>query len=163
LAALIHPVFMLGLCYSLLAAPPLQAIGAMHAAPVFVATLLGGYASTIAIDVIGLRRRRLLAHAWVLVLTPLYWFLLSLAAWRALFQLLYDPQRREKTEHGLAKSSRISGAGLRSGQSLRPSPITDEHHEESGRPAHGAWPLRRQGCSQSRDRQVVSPAQCHQR
>jgi cellulose synthase/poly-beta-1,6-N-acetylglucosamine synthase-like glycosyltransferase len=123
LAALIHPVFMLGLCYSLLAAPPLQAIGAMHAAPVFVATLIGGYASTIAIDVIGLRRRRLLAHAWVLVLTPLYWFLLSLAAWRALFQLLYDPQRREKTEHGLAKSSRISGAGLRSGQSLRPSPI----------------------------------------
>ena len=85
-------------------------------------SLLGGYASTIAIDVIGLRRRRLLAHAWVLVLTPLYWFLLSLAAWRALFQLLYDPQRWEKTEHGLAKSSRISGAGLRSGQSLRPSP-----------------------------------------
>ena len=74
---------------------------------------------------IGLRRRRLLAHAWVLVLTPLYWFLLSLAAWRALFQLLYDPQRWEKTEHGLAKSSRISGAGLRSGQSLRPSPPSD--------------------------------------
>ncbi len=62
---------------------------------------------------IGLKRRRLLAHAWVLVLTPLYWFLLSLAAWRALFQLLYDPQRWEKTEHGLARTSRLFDARYR--------------------------------------------------
>ena len=74
----------------------------------FAATLLSGYLSTIALDMIGLKRRRLLAHAWVLVLTPLYWFLLSLAAWRALFQLLYDPQRWEKTEHGLARTSHLS-------------------------------------------------------
>jgi glycosyltransferase XagB len=109
LAALIHPFFMFGLCYSLLAVRPLEAIGAMgSAAPVFAAAFLCGYASTIALDVIGLKRRGLLAHAWVLVLTPLYWFLLSLAAWRALFQLLYDPQRWEKTEHGLARTSRLS-------------------------------------------------------
>ena len=38
LAALIHPVFMAGLCWSLFAASPLQLVGAMHAAPVFVAT-----------------------------------------------------------------------------------------------------------------------------
>jgi len=116
LAALIHPVFMVGLCYSLLAAPPLQTAGAMgHVAPVFAATFLGGYASTIALDLVGLRRRGLLAHAWVLFLTPLYWFLLSLAAWRALFQLLHDPQGWEKTAHGLASSSRLSGSGRRLG------------------------------------------------
>ena len=40
LAALIHPVFMAGLCWSLFAASPLQLVGAMHAAPVFVATFL---------------------------------------------------------------------------------------------------------------------------
>ena len=108
LAALIHPVFMAGLCWSLFAASPLQLVGAMDAAPVFVATLLCGYASTIALDVVGLRRRGLLAHAWVLLLTPLYWFLLSLAAWRALFQLIHDPQRWEKTEHGLARTSRLA-------------------------------------------------------
>ncbi len=107
LAALVHPIFMAGLCYSLLAKTPLQAVGAIDSAPVFAATLLCGYISTIALDIIGLKRRRLLAHAWVLVLTPLYWFLLSLAAWRALFQLLYDPQRWEKTEHGLARTSRL--------------------------------------------------------
>ena len=86
-----------------------QAIVAMgHEAPVFFATLLAGYASTVALDLIGLRRRGLLAHAWVLLLTPLYWFLLSLAAWRAVFQLLLAPQLWEKTEHGLAKSSRLA-------------------------------------------------------
>ena len=110
LAALVHPIFMAGLCYSLLAQTPL---GVMDSAPVFAATLLCGYLSTIALDMIGLKRRRLLAHAWVLVLTPLYWFLLSLAAWRALFQLLYDPQRWEKTEHGLARTSRLVDAGYR--------------------------------------------------
>ena len=110
LAALIHPVFMAGLVYSLLTLPSLHAVAGMDAAPVFAATLLGGYASTMAIDVIGLRRRGLLAQAWVLLLTPLYWFLLSLAAWRALLQLLRDPQRWEKTEHGLAKTSRLMAA-----------------------------------------------------
>ena len=65
------------------------------------------YASAIALDFIGLQRRGLLAHAWVLLLTPLYWLLLSLAAWRALFQLLSADQRWEKTEHGLARNSRL--------------------------------------------------------
>jgi cellulose synthase/poly-beta-1,6-N-acetylglucosamine synthase-like glycosyltransferase len=113
LAALIHPVFMVGLCYSLLAEPPLQAVGALEAVPVFITTFLAGYISTIALDLIGLRRRGLLAHAWVLALTPFYWLLLSLAAWRALFQLLYDPQRWEKTEHGLARTSRLFDASHR--------------------------------------------------
>ena len=111
LAALIHPFFMAALCYYLIARPPLEAIVAMgHEAPVFFATLLAGYASTVALDLVGLQRRRLLVHAWVLLLTPLYWFLLSLAAWRALLQLLYDPQGWEKTEHGLAQNSRLNGS-----------------------------------------------------
>ena len=64
-AALIHPLFMAGLAYSLIAAPPLQAIGSIHAAPMFGATLLSGYASTIALDLIRLmRRNHLVRHAW---------------------------------------------------------------------------------------------------
>lgn len=110
-SALVHPLFMATLCYYLMAQPPLNAIAAMgHEATVFFATLLAGYASTVALELVGLRRRGLLAQAWVLLLTPLYWFLLSLAAWRALFQLLLAPQLWEKTEHGLAKSSRLAGA-----------------------------------------------------
>jgi glycosyltransferase XagB len=114
LAALIHPVFMAGLCYALIAEPPFKALAAMgQDAPVFVAALAAGYASTIALDLVGLQRRGLMSYAWVLVLTPAHWLLLSLAAWRALFQLLYDPQRWEKTEHGLAKNSRIGGSKKR--------------------------------------------------
>ena len=109
LAALIHPLFMAALCYYLVAQPPLAALAAMgHEATVFIATLAAGYASTVALDLVGLKRRRLLAHAWVLLLTPFYWFLLSLAAWRALFQLLFAPQLWEKTEHGLAETSRLA-------------------------------------------------------
>jgi glycosyltransferase XagB len=132
LAALIHPVFMAALCYLLLASPPLQVMDARgHAAPVFAATLACGYASTIALDLIGLRRRRLLAHAWVLVLTPLHWFLLSLAAWRALFELLRDPQRWEKTEHGLAKSSRVSRPKRGKQRRFQPLPIAPMEIMES--------------------------------
>jgi glycosyltransferase XagB len=108
LAALIHPLFMAGFGYTLFALPQPWAKSLLdHAAPIFLTGLLSGYASTILLDIIGLQRRDLLAHAWVLVLTPLHWLLLSLAAWRAVFQLINDPQGWEKTEHGLAKTSRV--------------------------------------------------------
>jgi cellulose synthase/poly-beta-1,6-N-acetylglucosamine synthase-like glycosyltransferase len=129
LAALIHPVFMAGLCYALLAAPnPWTVATASHAMPIFAATLLSGYVSTIVVDAIGLRRRGLLRQAWVLILTPAYWFLLSLAAWRALFQLLLAPQRWEKTEHGQAKTSRLkeerlSAANHRGARPVGHSPV----------------------------------------
>jgi hypothetical protein len=123
LSALVHPIYMGALCYYLLVQPPTGATGATTAiggiAPLFVATLVAGYASTIALDLIGLQRRGLLAHAWVLVLTPLHWFLLSLAAWRALFQLLSAPQHWEKTEHGLARNSRFDDLKRRRGARRR--------------------------------------------
>ena len=112
LAAMVHPVCMAGLGYALLLTPaPWD--GFNYAPLVCAATLFCGYVSTIVPGIIGLKRRRLLAHAWVLALTPVYWLLLSAAAWRALFQLLSDPQRWEKTEHGLARTSRLFGSGRR--------------------------------------------------
>ena len=39
-------------------------------------------------------------------LMPLYWLLISLAAYRALFQLARDPFKWEKTEHGLSRRGR---------------------------------------------------------
>jgi cellulose synthase/poly-beta-1,6-N-acetylglucosamine synthase-like glycosyltransferase len=113
LSALVHPLFMALLAYYLLSLPPLRAFGDVPAAVlVYVATLLFGYASNIVLDAIGLRRRGLLSHAWVLCLTPVYWFLLALAAWRALFQLWRDPTHWEKTEHGLARTSRTAGSRI---------------------------------------------------
>jgi len=109
LSALVHPLVLLGFCYALFVAPAFSgAPVSSHAVMVFGGTLICGYAATILPNAVGLRRNRLFAHGWVLVLTPLYWLLLSLAAWRALLHLLYDPQRWEKTEHGLARTSRLS-------------------------------------------------------
>jgi glycosyltransferase XagB len=125
LASLIHPFFMAALCYVLLAQPPHIALAAMGmGAPVFAVTLLAGYASTAAPDLVGLQRRGLLRHAWVLLLTPVYWLLLSLAAWRALVQLVRDPQRWEKTEHGLGRHSRIAELKMRRKLRSVPGPAT---------------------------------------
>ncbi len=125
LAALIHPLFMIGLAYTVFSLPTDWANAVLdNAIPIFVAGLLSGYASTILLDIIGLGRRGLLKQAWVLLLTPLHWLLLSLAAWRALFQLLSDPQRWEKTEHGLARTSRAAGL----------QPIAPVHRDDSPPP-----------------------------
>jgi glycosyltransferase XagB len=146
LAALIHPLFMTGLGYTLFALPTERANAVLdNAIPIFVAGLLSGYTSTILLDVIGLRRRGLLKQAWVLLLTPLHWFLLSLAAWRALFQLLYDPQRWEKTEHGLARTSRAAG--------LHP---TAPVHREDRLPPR---PKRRPVPEHARPRTQIGPAE----
>ncbi|HEY0220457.1 MAG TPA: glycosyltransferase family 2 protein, partial [Afipia sp.] len=81
---------------------------ASNFAELHVAAITAGYLSTVVIGLIGLARRKLLHEAWILVLTPIYWICLSIAAWRALYQLLTDPYRWEKTEHGLAHHSRLA-------------------------------------------------------
>lgn len=82
-------------------------------ASLHIATILAGYFSTVVVGLIGLSRRGLLHESWVLLLTPIYWIYLSIAAWRALFQLLREPYRWEKTEHGLARNSRIGATKMR--------------------------------------------------
>ena len=72
-------------------------------APLHIATVAAGILSTVVIGLMGLARRGHLRSGGVLALAPLYWGCLSIAAWRALFQLWNDPYRWEKTEHGLAK------------------------------------------------------------
>jgi len=74
----------------------------------YLATIAAGYLTTVIIGLIGLAKRNLLSEAWILALTPLYWICLSIAAWRALYQFLTEPYRWEKTEHGLARHSRIA-------------------------------------------------------
>jgi cellulose synthase/poly-beta-1,6-N-acetylglucosamine synthase-like glycosyltransferase len=112
LAALVHPLFMGGLIYALAAGAPMWKGGGPAVA--ILAGLYGtsvviGYCTSAFLGWFGLARRNLLSTAWVLLLTPLHWLMLSLAAWRALVQLIAAPYAWEKTEHGLAKSSRLAG------------------------------------------------------
>jgi cellulose synthase/poly-beta-1,6-N-acetylglucosamine synthase-like glycosyltransferase len=104
LAALVHPLFLVGFAWECLAAG-----GASPFYWIYLATLAIGYAASISLGLIGLARRDLLASAWSLLLTPIYWLMLSVAAWRALEQLARAPYRWEKTEHGLARTSRLTG------------------------------------------------------
>jgi cellulose synthase/poly-beta-1,6-N-acetylglucosamine synthase-like glycosyltransferase len=79
-------------------------------APLHIATVTAGFASTVLIGLMGLARRGRLRSGWVLALTPFYWGYLSIAAWHALWQLWRDPYRWEKTEHGLTQSAPSTAA-----------------------------------------------------
>jgi cellulose synthase/poly-beta-1,6-N-acetylglucosamine synthase-like glycosyltransferase len=115
LAALVHPLFIASLIYSALK-PTSAGSGDMSTILTWVysASVAIGYVTSAFIGGLGLKRRGLLANAWVLLLTPLHWLLLSLAAWRAFYQLVVAPYAWEKTEHGLAKSSRLAANLTRS-------------------------------------------------
>jgi hypothetical protein len=111
LAALIHPIFLGTLAYALVAGVPVFGTGdaaTTALAWLSVVTLAAGYVSSIVLGFWGLARRGQLSAAWALALVPFHWMLLWVAAWRALYQLMRDPHRWEKTEHGLARTSRLA-------------------------------------------------------
>jgi cellulose synthase/poly-beta-1,6-N-acetylglucosamine synthase-like glycosyltransferase len=108
LAALVHPIFLAGVMYAVVAGYPILSVDSPSVALtwLFATSLAAGYLISIGLGLRGLARRGLLTQAWVLALVPAHWVLLAVAAWRAAYQLVRDPQGWEKTEHGLAKSSR---------------------------------------------------------
>lgn len=84
--------------------------GAGTVTPLHLTTIAAGFVSTIVVGLMGLARRGQLRQGWILALTPIYWACLSIAAWRALYQLLSEPYRWEKTEHGLSPQIRSAAA-----------------------------------------------------
>jgi cellulose synthase/poly-beta-1,6-N-acetylglucosamine synthase-like glycosyltransferase len=108
LAALVHPVFLVALALDIATAEPRfeQNQAEVILSSLYWSTLIGGYLTSIVLGLVGLAQRRLLSTAWVLLLVPVHWLLLSLAAWQALWKLVRDPYRWDKTEHGLARTSR---------------------------------------------------------
>lgn len=110
LSALVHPLF-----------TAILIAGAIEGAPlgvpetfighglwwVALGNLAAGYASSMALALLVLVRRR----SWRLIphvlLVPLYWQLISLAAYRALWQLFREPHLWEKTEHGLGRRTPV--------------------------------------------------------
>jgi len=107
LAALVHPVFAILLAAELIEG---RSAGDLVGVPgaLGILTLIAGYLTSGVLGAIGLARRGLAATAWWLVLMPLHWALLSIAAWRALIHFVRDPYRWEKTEHGRARTSRLA-------------------------------------------------------
>jgi cellulose synthase/poly-beta-1,6-N-acetylglucosamine synthase-like glycosyltransferase len=104
LAALVHPIFALWLIKDIVFGSLLAQSDLLHTAQkglIFI-TLAGGYFGSGLLALIGLRRRGQLSSAWIVLTIPLYWPLLSAAAWRAIWKLLVAPYQWEKTSHGIA-------------------------------------------------------------
>jgi cellulose synthase/poly-beta-1,6-N-acetylglucosamine synthase-like glycosyltransferase len=124
-AALLHPFLIATLLHEI-ATSGLATAAQNLATSLHGLALLSGYLASILLALAGLARRRLLRCAWALLLMPVYWLLLSVAAWRALHQLLRAPYWWEKTEHGLARHSRLAGVagvvGVRDISAVRPRP-----------------------------------------
>jgi hypothetical protein len=108
LAALVHPLFLAALALELAAGEPpaSEDLRSGLLSALYGGAFIGGYFTSVILGLVGLARRRLLSTAWVLLLVPVHWLLLSLAAWQALWKLVRDPYRWDKTEHGLARTSR---------------------------------------------------------
>jgi hypothetical protein len=107
LAALVHAIFLAALIFELVDGNPAVS-GVTPSMGLHVSILVGGYLVSAILGIVGLLRRRLHSCAWTLMLIPVYWLLLSFAAWRALYHLIRDPYRWEKTTHGLARTSRLT-------------------------------------------------------
>lgn len=110
LAALVHPVFALLLVTdatlgSLLV--PAESFAAKADKLLVLVALISGYIASGLLALVGMRRRGLLSSAWVLLLIPIYWLLLSAAAWRAVWKLITVPHEWEKTAHGIARRKRM--------------------------------------------------------
>jgi hypothetical protein len=111
LSALVHPVFILATGYLFATNRLFDTGGSIFGNALFwlcLGALGSGYLTSAALGLIGLKRRGLLRQGWVLLLMPLHWLLLSVAAWRALWQLTRNPFHWEKTAHGLGRTSRLS-------------------------------------------------------
>jgi cellulose synthase/poly-beta-1,6-N-acetylglucosamine synthase-like glycosyltransferase len=103
LAALVHPLFIAAFAWALATEgpPSLDLLSGLYGA-----ACVAGYVSSVVLGAVGLARRGLLSRAWVLLTIPIYWLLLSAAAWRALVKLVARPFEWEKTPHGLARTWR---------------------------------------------------------
>lgn len=101
------PAFALALLVSVLSGElfTMQGVSGVITMGLWGAVSLGGLASAIWPALLGLRRRGVLHLAVWLPLLPVYWALLSIAAWWALYDFIRNPFYWAKTDHGHAKTS----------------------------------------------------------
>jgi len=108
LAALVHPIFAMLLladsAWGSLLVPTQSPTQWTHKTLIFT-TLTSGYIASGVLALTGMKRRGTLASAWVLLTLPVYWLLLSAAAWRAVWKLWTAPHQWEKTAHGVEQRS----------------------------------------------------------
>ena len=102
-SALVHPLFYVLLAGSWLSGELLQpaetTAGAVLWAVAWINLALG-YLTSILVSMVSVWRRGRRGLAMFALLLPIYWLLISLAAYRAVYQFVRDPYLWEKTQHG---------------------------------------------------------------
>jgi glycosyltransferase XagB len=101
------PAFALGLAMSIASGDMFahESLAGLIASMLWCSVCAGGVASALWPAWVGLKRRGLLHLAIFLPLLPVYWALMSLAAWWALIDFIRNPFYWAKTDHGHAKTS----------------------------------------------------------
>lgn len=112
-SALFYPFMMgPGLAELILGAPGPEAGVLAHATHAGAWTIfLGGLAAILIPGFVGCHRRGWGDLMWFVPLLPLYFLLVSAAAWLAVIELARHPHRWNKTEHGLSHTSRSGALG----------------------------------------------------
>lgn len=110
-AALFYPAFLVfsGLAVAGVALPETIALADVPSATIGLVTFATGWVSMLLPAVVGLWRRRWFGLLPWAALLPVYYGLVSMAAWRGLFEFLVDDTHWHKTEHGLTRR-RLRGA-----------------------------------------------------
>lgn len=107
-----YPFFLAGVAHAFLSDGFWQSSSAAEVVVKALSALLfgAGVFSMVLPALLGAQRRGLVRLWLMLPLLPFYYLLVSLAAWRALYELVVSPFHWNKTDHGLARSSHY-GAG----------------------------------------------------
>ncbi len=111
-SALLHPVLLAVALWNFLPAQMQDKAGSFvtpMVAGFSLAMLLAGYVSAIGASEKGLRRIGAVGWGQVLMTIPLYWLLISVAAWLALWDFIVAPFHWHKTKHGLSRMLRATG------------------------------------------------------
>ncbi len=108
LSVLGFPLFVLATVAHLALAglPEPPRLGDALLAGLWLTLFVAGLLSMLAPLVMGARRRGLTDLALWIALAPVYYLLVSAAAWTAIIDYMRAPSRWNKTEHGLARTSR---------------------------------------------------------
>jgi cellulose synthase/poly-beta-1,6-N-acetylglucosamine synthase-like glycosyltransferase len=104
-SALAHPLFYLLLMHDVLSGVLFEAVLSPMGAVFWIIAcfnFIGGYAASLALGWAAVRTRGMKGLGVQVLFIPLYWLLVSAAAYRALRQLFTAPYFWEKTEHGLS-------------------------------------------------------------
>lgn len=100
----LHPLFYVLLAYRVLQGElltPSDTIAGTVFWSIACINLGAGYVTSILVGALSAWRRRRRDLALSALFMPVIWLLMSVAAYRALYQLVRDPYLWEKTEHGL--------------------------------------------------------------